>query len=157
MGQSGPVWFLAGTFGTLAERRCVVPADKAILMSMINTVHWIPLDGSTVAELRSKAKAFVDHTTELEVIVDGVPLQGLHNFRFRSPSSFSFTTNGLFELFGLPEGAYDVAVSEGFWVMLEPLSVGQHTLKVRGKTSTPATFPDVEVFEVTVIWHLTVQ
>jgi hypothetical protein len=30
-GQSGPVWFLAGTFGGLNERVCTIPAGKSLL------------------------------------------------------------------------------------------------------------------------------
>ena len=35
-GQSGPVWFLAGTFGGLNERNCEIPAGKSILFPVIN-------------------------------------------------------------------------------------------------------------------------
>ena len=34
--QTGPVWFLAGTFEGPAERSCTIPADKAILSPVIN-------------------------------------------------------------------------------------------------------------------------
>src|SRR6476660_6689629 len=36
-GQSGPVWFLAGTDGTFAPRReCAVPEGKHVLVPVIN-------------------------------------------------------------------------------------------------------------------------
>ena len=34
--QSGPVWFLAGTFGGAAIRTCTIPAGKAIMLPLIN-------------------------------------------------------------------------------------------------------------------------
>ena len=37
------------------------------------------------------------------------------------------------------------------------LPAGQHTLRIRGKSVTPATFPEVQIFDTTVTWHLTVQ
>ena len=35
-GQSGPVWFLAGTFGGLNERVCTIPAGKSLLFPVVN-------------------------------------------------------------------------------------------------------------------------
>ena len=37
------------------------------------------------------------------------------------------------------------------------LSPGQHTIVFRGKYVMPGTFPDVEIFENEVTYHLTVQ
>lgn len=34
--QSGPVWFLAGTFGGSAERICTIPAGKAVLSAILS-------------------------------------------------------------------------------------------------------------------------
>jgi len=34
--QSGPVWFLTGTFGGSATRTCAIPAGKAIMLPLIN-------------------------------------------------------------------------------------------------------------------------
>src|SRR5262249_56510522 len=34
-GQSGPVWFLAGTFGGKATRTCSVPAGKALFFPVV--------------------------------------------------------------------------------------------------------------------------
>src|ERR1051325_2933921 len=38
VGQAGPVWFLAGTFGSSVERSCTIPAGKAIFVPVHN---WI--------------------------------------------------------------------------------------------------------------------
>ena len=35
-GQSGPVWFLAGTLGGGAERTCTIPHRKALLFPLVN-------------------------------------------------------------------------------------------------------------------------
>ena len=36
-GQSGPVWFLTGTYQHPANRYCTVPAGKAILFTILNS------------------------------------------------------------------------------------------------------------------------
>src|SRR5262245_57834604 len=82
VGQVGPVWFLAGTFGTLGTsvtRNCAVPAGKALLLTPLTQ-----LDGSGAFDceptapglcdsnvLRALAAAFADNPIALEVIVDG--------------------------------------------------------------------------------------
>jgi len=45
IGQSGPVWFLAGTTGGTAERAITVPAGKSLFFPLVNNV-WIctPVD-----------------------------------------------------------------------------------------------------------------
>jgi len=40
LGQSGPVWFLAGSFGQTITRTATVPAGKALFFPIINTA-WI--------------------------------------------------------------------------------------------------------------------
>jgi hypothetical protein len=35
--QNGPVWFLAGTYGHPANRKCDIPAGKAILFPILNS------------------------------------------------------------------------------------------------------------------------
>jgi hypothetical protein len=162
-GQSGPVWFLGSTFQAEAERRCVVPADKALFFPVgFAVLTVLPVDAETVAGLRALAKAQADHITELQVAVDGVELQGLRNFRFRSPSSFIFTTVDLLGVLGLSrpgfeDGVPHEAVTDGYWVMLQRLPVGEHTIIARVKFVFPAQFPDVQTAETKLIWHLTVQ
>ena len=154
------MWFLAGTFGTVAERTCTVPADKALLIPIGTALFWIPVDADTVAGLR--AKIAEDRTTELEMTVDGVALQGLWNFRFESPSTFFFATADLNSFFGVTGPGFEdghpyEALAAGYLVMLEPLPVGQHTIKWRTKAVQPAIFPSVQVFELNITYHLTVE
>ena len=43
-GQSGKVWYLAGTFGGAAERTCSIKKGKAIFFPLLNGIYWTPLD-----------------------------------------------------------------------------------------------------------------
>ena len=141
--QSGDVWFLAGNFGGASERTCTVPAGKAIFFPIINA-EWsvvegeCPLDidisGTNEEALRACAVAFMDHVTELEVSVDGTTLQNLENYRVQSPLfTFELPEDNILGLSAGPSPS----VSDGFWIMLAPLSAGEHTIHFRGEADFP--------------------
>jgi hypothetical protein len=159
VGQSGPVWFLAGTTGGATERTCTLPAGKAVFFPIVNSVNWDPFGVETLDDLRREAKEPIDHVTALEASVDGVSLQGLRNYRCQPPVPFEFIGPPVEEdpLFGPDQAGKWTAVADGFYVMLEPLSPGPHTITFRGKFSFPAVFPSVQVFETVITYHLTVQ
>jgi hypothetical protein len=130
-GQSGPVWFLAGTFGGLNERNCEIPAGKSILFPILNaacTKFEYP-QLQTESELRSCAISLNEAVIELIVTIDGQPINEQQLNRVQSP---------LFVL-NLPEGniisgqqGSTEAVSDGFWVFLPPLEPGAHDIHFRG-------------------------
>ena len=162
-GQSGPVWFLAGTGGGTVERTLTIPAGKGIFFPMLNVINdypcpdpdFQPAPGQTLEEfLTEGAVFFVDHATELALEVDGVALRNLFAYR---------ATSGLFIFTGDPSmtvvdpcitGEPQPAVSDGFWIMLPPLRPGQHTIHFVSKSE----FPEFGFeFGVDVTYHLTVK
>jgi hypothetical protein len=131
--QSGPVWFLAGTFGGLNERNCDIPAGKSILFPVINaecSYAEYP-DLRTESELRNCAVSSNDGVTELMVTIDGQPINEtqLRSYRVQSPL-FNLTLSEN-NIYGLPATTTQ-AVSDGFWVFLPPLGPGQHEIHFRG-------------------------
>lgn len=169
-GQSGKVWFLAGTFGGSVERKCTMPAEKAILFPIINA-EWsvveansidgkcfLPdvISGTTEEALRACAKAQIDHVTIKEASVDGVQLQDLDNYRVESPLfEFTLPKNNIL---GLPAGS-SPSVSDGYWILLAPLPVGKHTVHFRGVAVFPNPKPKKPpfVFETEVTYSLSVR
>jgi hypothetical protein len=144
-GQSGGVWFLGGSFVSAeAERNCTVPPGKAIFFPVLNTecstIEPDPFHGDTAAELSACAKGWVDGATGV-CGVDGVPVQNLEMYRVQSPL-FTFgplpANNVLF--IDVPPGTTGQSVSDGYWLMLAPLSVGQHTIDVVGVFANGFTF-----------------
>lgn len=134
-GQSGKVWFLAGTFGGFVDRSCTVPAGKAILFPLLNAVVFCPLPGETVDDLRDQVNELIDvplseGTVELEATIDGVPIENLFDFRAESPP-FTIPAGGLIEE-AFPECVGTSAVSDGFWLLIPPLSEGSHVIEFRG-------------------------
>jgi hypothetical protein len=152
--QAGPVWFLAGTFGGSAERECTVPAGKPLFFPIINTIFAATEPEETEEELRAGANADIDDVTVLEVSVDGVPLQDLsRRYRAESPAFVLHLPEGaiLDQLSGL-SGDLFPAVADGYWILLAPLSVGEHVIHFRGAKGDPEA-PD---FETEVTYYLTV-
>jgi hypothetical protein len=132
-GQSGPVWFLAGTFGGLNERNCDIPAGTAIMFPIMNaecSYAEYP-DLRTESELRSCAVSANEGVTELMVTIDGqvIDESQLRSYRVQSPLfTLTLPENNIF---GLPAGTTQ-AVSDGFWIFLPPLGPGQHEIHFRG-------------------------
>jgi hypothetical protein len=153
-GQSGTVWFLAGTFGGSVVRECTIPAEKSILFPVLNSMCSTVEHGfKTDRELRTCADGYQDDVTELKATVDGVELQGLDKaHRVQSPL-FTLTlpeNNAL----GLEAGP-TLAVSDGNWVFLKPLTPGKHEIHFSGSsvdftTGAPNTFATEATYRLTV-------
>lgn len=174
-GQSGPVWFLAGTFGGPAERTATIPAGKALFFPIVNWSVWEPdddeasrmivehlgLDPDVLTEaeiLRITANWLADRSAPISCTVDGVPINNLADYRAESPV-FDFIFNDeLADLFGLPSGLKSPAVADGYWLMLAPLPIGEHTIEFHGVAdiSTANGDPFDIYFTVDIIYHLNV-
>jgi hypothetical protein len=134
--QSGPVWFLAGTFGGAVTRECTIPSDKAILYSIINVECDSAADPAfdTESELRSCAKADQDTVITKEIIIDGVNIGNLDSYRFQSPLfNLTFPENNVAGI--APQTAK--AVSDGYWILLEPLPPGTHEIHSKAVLGDP--------------------
>jgi hypothetical protein len=131
LNQSGPVWFLAGTSGGIVERKCTIPKEKAILFPILNYGATFA-DEPTIKsepELISLAKREIDVVSDLEVVVDGTKLDDLKTYRVRSPIfNVVLPENNFFA--GRPGPTR--GVSDGYWLFLKPLQVGEHNLNSFG-------------------------
>ena len=149
-GQLGPVWFLTGVINAsgTAVRDCTVPTGKAFFFPIINvecsTLEAPPFYGDNKKELSACAESF--RIAGVFATIDGVAVEDLERYRVVSPL-FKFTvpeTNTL----GVSAGR-GKSVSNGYYLMLAPLSVGQHTLHFGGS------FPDFP-FTLDITYNLTV-
>ena len=137
-GQNGPVWFMASTLGDSRDRTNTIPAGKMLFLPVF---PWIfgatvgdcspsnPGTACDVPTLREAAANAATSATTLEVKIDGTPLQELSKYRAQSPDSFTVTLPAG-NVVGLPAGTYGPHVSDGYWLMLTPLSPGYHTIVV---------------------------
>jgi hypothetical protein len=162
-GQTGNVWFLGGTFITetgpggeiigRVTRDATIPTGKALFFPLVNTEgSTAEGNGATEAELRAYAKMSADTIvpSSLFVQIDGRSLQGLGSFRAQSPL-FIYGPLPVNNLLGFAAGTTSPSVSDGYHVMLTPLSVGQHTLHFGGTAEAPGfTFIQDITYHITV-------
>jgi hypothetical protein len=143
-GQAGQVWFLGGTFAAIetepgvivgeATRECTVPSGTALFLPIVDVeCSTIEGNGETAEELRDCAESVADFidSQSLHLEIDGDPVTNLQGYRVQSPP---FTIGPLPDnnVLGAPPGATSLSVSDGVFVMVKPLSVGEHTIHFTG-------------------------
>jgi hypothetical protein len=168
-----------GTIGEgTVERNCTVPANKTLFFPVFNTLWWAPEDGETAAEVRILSNESIVPVIgcelrepfsvcnpnvaglDMEVLVDDEPVEDIFGYRAQSPpggSLYQIEEGSWGVDFGgqappnfFPPGDRDPAVADGYWVMLRPLSPGDHTVVIR------ATVPG-DNFELLVTYMLEVK
>ena len=164
--QSGKVWFLGGTFTSTEEdgviigratRTITVPKGTSLFFPLLDVESSdIEGNGETEAELRAGSQFLADFIDpdDLFLEIDGKPVTNLDKYRVQSPL---FTLGPLHEgnLLGAPAGTTGISVSDGYFVMLKPLSVGTHTLHFGGLVDlTEAGGP---VFALDITYTVTVR
>jgi len=162
VGQSGPVWFLAGNFGGTTVRTAAVPVGKALFFPIINTL-WInlpdygddPWSDAQRAFARSVIGPFIDNAFDLSCTIDGVAAQNLEAYRTATADGAEYLiTMPENNIWGfLPAGTYGPTVDDGIYLMLAPLSRGQHTIHLTS-ASTGSALGD---FALDVTYYLTVE
>ncbi len=129
--QSGPVFFLVGTFGGKAIRTCHVSSDWHLFFPILNTMFfWNPQGTSNEAQNRADAKAQMDNPIALEATVDEMTVKDIEAYRLPSPA-FDITLP-LPNIFRVPVAGTVPAVSDGYWLMLSPLEPGNHSVSFKG-------------------------
>lgn len=145
--QSGPVFFLGGTFGGKATRTCQVSSDWHVFFPVLNTMFfWNPQSTSNEAENRADAKAQMDNPIALDATFDETTVEGIEAYRLTSPT-FPITLP-FPNIFQVPVAGTFPAVSDGYWLMLSPLEPGNHSVRFKGVAK--------DGFTVEVIYNLTV-
>lgn len=160
--QSGQVWFLYGVLDGTAERSCTIPPGKAIFISVNSVTSFVPFFGENEEEVREDAKRDLDGTATtqgvetLEVVIDGTALDDPFGYRASSPEGgFELTVSegSILTALGVPAGVYEPAIVDGYWIMLPPLSVGEHTIE----WSSSGQNQIGETYSYTAIWHINVS
>lgn len=164
--QEGKVWFLGGTFITdetspgvvvgKADRDCTVPTGKALFFPIMNAeCSEAEGDGDTEENLRTCAKGLIDHVIleDLSATIDGVEINNLQAYQADSPL-FNWGPLPKDNVIGtLPEGTKSKSVADGYYLLLAPLSAGDHTIDFAGR----AVFPGGIDFSLDIHYDLTVR
>jgi len=162
-GQDGKVWFLTGAFttevsdnefNTIVREYCAVPTGKAIFFPIINvecsTIEEPPfqlIEEGPDANVDTCAARFIDGTNavveDLSVEIDGKNLENPEDYRVQSPVfyfEFEDTTDNILGVDCSSVECVDPlprSVSDGYWIMLPPLSRGEHTVRFTGSFRDP--------------------
>lgn len=160
-GQSGQVWFLTGiNVPGAATRTCKVPTGTWLFLPVLNA--WADnvavSPPMTVAQLEALSASFVD-ASELHASVDGKPVQDLWSYRAAyAPFSYMVpAADNMLQYFGAnvpgsdwPTTMIFPAASDGYWLMLEPLSPGTHIINFGGTAKNTG-------FQIDVTYTVTVM
>ena len=122
-GQSGPVWFLAGTYETARTvRKCRVPAGKTLFFPLVNFIAVEPDDEEeSCASLKRRAAELAPAPTALVLEVNGKRFTGLEAHRQVTRRCFH-----------VADDDDTLAAGNGFYVALGPLKKGRYTLNFGG-------------------------
>ena len=145
--QSGPVWFLVGSAGTV-ERDCTIPSNVAILFPVVNTECSYSETPSLKSEEDLRSCAIDGNSgASLGASVDGREIKSIDKYRVTSdvfpvvyPNDPVFPT----------VSNVSQAVSDGWFIFLEPLKPGLHEIKFNTIQLNPRTVIDTT-------YHITVK
>jgi hypothetical protein len=129
-------------------RNCTVPEGVAFFFPLINaecsTLEADPFYGGNEKELRACVKKFKIKDVFAEI--DGVRVPNAKRYKALSPL-FEFTVPEN-NVLGVPPNTGN-SVADGYYLMLAPLSAGQHEIRFGG------TFPEFG-FSLDITYNLTV-
>jgi PEP-CTERM motif len=136
-GENG-VQFLSGIGGG-ATFDLTIPNTTALFFPIINLESSVfeppPFHGDDEASLRANSNGLLDQTSGLFATIDGAPVD-LTAFRFESPlfQWGPLPDNNVLQFFGLnaPAGTTSPSVDAGYYLLLTPLSVGEHVIHFGG-------------------------
>jgi hypothetical protein len=133
-GEHKGILFLTGVGGG-ATVNITIPAETALFFPIVNAecseIEGDPFHGDDEEEMRECANAFIDSATGLAATIDGKAVKNLGAYRVESPL-FEFGPLPKRNAFGLPAGATSLSVDAGYYLLLDPLSVGTHTIHFEG-------------------------
>lgn len=151
---SDEVFFLAGTAGGRVERECTISEGQAILIPIINVVNIKTLPEETEELLFAQAEEILAQNRNLKLIIDGERIRDLQTHKVGNSEFFTVELPEN-NIFGIDPGSYE-AVEVGYWVLIEGLSTGEHTITVEGKSHGQTSLGKID-FRTQVTYHLTVE
>jgi hypothetical protein len=154
VGQSGPVWYLAGNFGGTTVRTVTVPANKALFFPILNyfaggflhAPKWGGSPPGPIEYARELCKEAIDQATDMSCKVDGMTIPITAENRVQSaPCAVHLPADNLLQE---APGTIPAMVADGYYVLLEPLPAGEHTIHFAGTLGE---------FSLEVTYHITVE
>ena len=159
VGQGGKVWYLVGnTTGDQTERAITVPTGVAVFFPIVNQ-FWIntpeygdpPWSDQAEADVRALLAEIVNTAENLVLEIDGKVYPNVYTLRASSPVAMC-TLPPVDNIFGVILAPVPrECLSDGYWALLPPLSVGEPTVRFAGG------FSYGDGFSLDVTYHVTVM
>jgi hypothetical protein len=135
--QVGPVWFLAGGYGSSRiSRKCSIPSDKYIFFPVINMIYYDrnAKRRSTCRAVKKGSSLNNQYLTSFKVSVDGK--------EFLNPVMYRISSKKCFDLIAMKPNVREgesvfPSATDGYWVMLKPMKVGRHKISFSAKYNRP--------------------
>jgi hypothetical protein len=134
VGESGSVSFLTHSLQGKTEYNCTIPAGNAIMIPI--STGECTSDEAQSSKLTDMIKCATEGDKYLTfgVVVDGAPLNGLEqNYAISDIFNITVPENNFLDL---KPGQWK-AGSGGYFVFLEPLPVGNHTVGISARVTNP--------------------
>jgi hypothetical protein len=155
--QTDGVWFLAETlFGGSVTRSCTVPPGTFLFFPLATALYGAfvtePDDMRTEEFVRSRTTCVLGADVHAEI--DGVPVNAPHQYLEQSPLfAIHLPTDNVFQVTPdiIPDLTLDPAVDRGYYLYLNPLPPGSHTIHFWSASS-----PSTCVLDQDVTYHLTI-
>jgi hypothetical protein len=151
-GQDDPnMWFAMGTGGGKAERTCTIASSQAIFVPILGGECSDLEDRSLDTEQKRKDCAVAGAKRGIiSLSVDGQRVPNLQSFWFEAPiNDFEL---GPDNIWGVEPGIAQ-EYTAGYYVILEPLSVGEHEIHFSGVNTD---IEGTQTFALEVIYDLTI-
>jgi len=121
------------------ERTCTIPAGKGLLIPVMEVEQSDKeLPGASVEVLTNAAKQDQDSVNSLYLNIDNeeYTYDDLLKYRIQPTEPFQviFPDNGIF---GVMDGGPSQVVADGWYIISEPLTPGNHTVHSRSSLSCP--------------------
>ena len=136
--STSPVFYLSHNSGGRSERTCEVPAGKGLLIPVMEVIITNKdLPGASVEELKSAAKKDQDSVNSLYLKMDDKEYSYQDLLKYRTGTyvfEVDYADNGIY---GITKGGWTKAVTDGFYILTEPLTKGSHTINFKSSLICP--------------------
>lgn len=127
--NAGGVFLLSASGGSPISFEVAISPGQYLFVPLVTTAYFFdPSIGDTLSDAQQYIDFALHDLTGVYAELDGVAIPNLSSHWEASPLFFvTFPPGGIYN-----EGTYP-ALAGGYWLMLEPLPVGRHTLKFGGQ------------------------
>jgi hypothetical protein len=142
-GQSNTssIFYLSPNSGGKSVRTCEVPVGKALFIPVMQVEFSdLEMPGASVEQLYASAKKDQDSVNFLNLKIDDREYKYNDLIKYRTHTGGFETTWPDNALFGVVKGGNSTVVADGFYILTDPLTKGNHTIHF--KSSLICSDPD---------------